>query len=85
MVRGTKIQKWLIKRKNSFYTYLSKQNKVLALVEWPKSTSLGFQSEVYPYLLIYIYIYIYRERNKPFYDFHLSRKTNEWSKKFIKN
>jgi len=59
MVRGTKIQKWLIKRKNSFYTYLSKQNKVLALVEWPKSTSLGFQSEVYPYLHIYIYIYIY--------------------------
>jgi hypothetical protein len=64
MVRGTKIQKGLIKRKNSFYTYLSKQNKILALVEWPKSTSLEFQSEAYPYLLIYIYIiYIGNEIN----------------------
>jgi hypothetical protein len=36
MVRGTKIQKGLVKRKNSFYRYLLKQNKVLALVEMTK-------------------------------------------------
>jgi hypothetical protein len=36
MVRDTKIQKGLVKRKNSFYRYLSKQNKVLPLVEMTK-------------------------------------------------
>jgi hypothetical protein len=51
MVRGTKIPKGLIKRKNSFYRYLSKLNKVLALVEMTKKYFLKIPIEIYPYLL----------------------------------